>query len=52
VLSIDAMVGLVDGAFALMAIPTTISALLLSKKVMAAARDYFARLDAGAFSKN
>ncbi|MFT5014721.1 MAG: AGCS family alanine or glycine:cation symporter, partial [Dinoroseobacter sp.] len=48
VLSIDAMVGLVDGAFALMAIPTTISALLLSKKVMAAARDYFARLDAGA----
>jgi AGCS family alanine or glycine:cation symporter len=50
VLSIDAMVGLVDGAFALMAIPTTISALLLSKKVMAAARDYFARLDAGAFS--
>lgn len=50
VLSIDAMVGLVDGAFALMAIPTTISALLLSKKVMAAARDYFARLDSGAFS--
>ncbi len=49
VLSIDAMVGLVDGAFALMAIPTTISALLLSKKVMAAAKDYFARLDAGVF---
>ena len=45
VLSIDAMIGLVDGAFALMAIPTTISALLLSKRVMAAAREYFAKLD-------
>lgn len=49
VLSIDAMVGLVDGAFALMAIPTTVSALLLSKKVMAAARDYFQRLDNNEF---
>lgn len=49
VLSIDAMVGLVDGAFALMAIPTTVSALLLSRKVMDAAKDYFARLDANAF---
>jgi hypothetical protein len=29
----------------LMAIPTTISALLLSKKVMTAARIYFAKLD-------
>ena len=45
VMSLDAMVGLVDGAFALMAIPTTISALLLSKKVMTAARIYFAKLD-------
>ena len=36
---------LVLGAFALMAIPTTISALLLSKRVMAAAREYFAKLD-------
>lgn len=46
VLSIDAMIGLVDGAFALMAIPTTISALLLSKRVMAAASQYFAKLEA------
>jgi alanine or glycine:cation symporter, AGCS family len=46
ILSLDAMVGLVDGGFALMAIPTTVSAVLLSGKVMAAARDYFNRLDA------
>ncbi|MFN3235914.1 MAG: alanine/glycine:cation symporter family protein [Pseudomonadales bacterium] len=45
VMSLDAMVGLVDGAFALMAIPTTISALLLSKHVMIAAKEYFHRLD-------
>ncbi|MEX1236978.1 MAG: alanine:cation symporter family protein, partial [Pseudomonadales bacterium] len=45
-LSLDAMVGLVDGAFALMAIPTTVSALLLSPRVMHAARLYFAKLDA------
>lgn len=45
VLSLDAMVGLIDGAFALMAIPTTTSALLLSPKVMGAARIYFAQLD-------
>lgn len=44
ILSIDAIVGLIDGAFALMAIPTTISALLLSKKVMAAAKIYFKKL--------
>lgn len=44
-LSIDAMVGLIDGAFALMAIPTTVSALLLSKHVMKAAKAYFAKLD-------
>lgn len=41
ILSIEAMVGLIDGAFALMAIPTTVSALLLSGKVMTAARKYF-----------
>lgn len=45
VLSLDAMVGLIDGAFALMAIPTTVSALLLSPHVMQAARLYFAKLD-------
>ncbi len=41
VLSLDAMVALVDGAFALMAIPTMVSTLILSPKVMQAARDYF-----------
>ncbi|XOV88484.1 MAG: alanine/glycine:cation symporter family protein [Pseudomonadota bacterium] len=44
-LSLDAMIGLVDGAFALMAIPTTVSAVILAPRVMAAARDYFERLD-------
>lgn len=50
-LSLDAMIGLVDGGFALMAIPTTISTVLLSRRVMAAARDYFARLDSGAITE-
>lgn len=49
-LSLDAMVGLIDGAFALMAIPTTVSTLLLSSRVMQEARRYFARLDAAAES--
>ena len=44
-LSLDAMIGLVDGAFALMAIPTMISAILLAPRVMRAARTYFAALD-------
>jgi AGCS family alanine or glycine:cation symporter len=46
-LSLDAMVGLIDGAFALMAIPTTVSTILLSSRVMQEARRYFAKLDAG-----
>ncbi len=41
--SLDAAVSLIDGSYALMAIPTMVSALLLSPKVMAAAKDYFAR---------
>lgn len=49
-LSLDAMVGLVDGAFALMAIPTTCSAIILAPKVMQAAKDYFSRLEANEFS--
>ena len=44
VLSLDAMIALVDGAFALMAIPTMVSTLVLSPRVMAAARVYFADL--------
>ena len=41
VVSLDAAIGLIDGAFALMAIPTMISTLLLAPKVMAATRTYF-----------
>ncbi|MFT7220789.1 MAG: AGCS family alanine or glycine:cation symporter [Candidatus Azotimanducaceae bacterium] len=48
-LSLDAMVGLIDGAFALMAIPTMTSTILLAPKVMTAARKYFAQLDGKVF---
>ena len=41
VVSLDAAIGLIDGAFALMAIPTMISTLLLAPKVMQATRKYF-----------
>ena len=44
VASINAVISLVDGAFAMMAIPTMTSAILLSPKVREAMRDYFARL--------
>ncbi|TNE72340.1 alanine:cation symporter family protein [bacterium] len=44
--SIDAVVNFIDGMYALMAIPTMVSALILSPKVMAAAKDYFARMKA------
>ena len=43
-LSLDAMVGLIDGAFALMAIPTMTSTIILAPKVMLAARIYFAKI--------
>jgi AGCS family alanine or glycine:cation symporter len=45
VVSLTAVVNLIDGIYALMAIPTMTSALLLSPKVMAAAKDYFQRMD-------
>jgi len=45
VVTIDAVIDLIDGMFALMAIPTMTTALLLSPKVKAAAKDYFSRLD-------
>jgi AGCS family alanine or glycine:cation symporter len=45
--SISAVISLIDGMFALMAIPTMTSSLLLAPRVMAAARDYFARLERG-----
>ena len=41
VVSLDAAIGLIDGAFALMAIPTMISTLMLAPKVMQATRTYF-----------
>ena len=45
VVSMDAIVSLFDGVYALMAIPTMISTLILAPRVMRVARDYFARLD-------
>ncbi len=42
--SITAVINVIDGMFAMMAIPTMISSLLLSPKVYAAAKDYFRRL--------
>mgnify|MGYP000880992545 CR=1 FL=1 len=44
IVSLDAAVGLIDGCFALMAIPTTLSALLLAPKVKSAADNYFTSL--------
>ncbi|MFN1835606.1 alanine/glycine:cation symporter family protein [Balneola sp. MJW-20] len=44
VVSIESVISLIDGMFAVMAIPTMISALLLSPKVRAAAKEYFARM--------
>ena len=39
----DLVINMLDTAFAMMAVPTVTSALLLSPKVSAAARDYFSR---------
>ncbi len=44
VTSLRAVIGLIDGMYAMMAIPTMISTLLLAPKVRSGARDYFARL--------
>ncbi len=49
--SLRGVIGLVDGAYALMAIPTMTSTLLLAPRVMETARDYFRRFEAGEFSK-
>jgi AGCS family alanine or glycine:cation symporter len=51
VVSMDAVISLFDGVYAIMAIPTMISTLILAPKVRAVARDYFKRLDAGSFDK-
>ncbi|MEP0006081.1 MAG: alanine/glycine:cation symporter family protein [Balneola sp.] len=45
VATIQAVLNFTDGMFALMAIPTMTVALLLSPKVMAAAKDYFGRME-------
>ena len=44
VVSLKAAISIIDGAYAMMAIPTMVSALLLAPKVRAAAADYFSRL--------
>ncbi|MDF1789979.1 MAG: alanine/glycine:cation symporter family protein [Verrucomicrobiales bacterium] len=44
VISLETAISLIDIAFALMAIPTMISSILLASKVKAAAEDYFSRL--------
>jgi len=46
VISIDAVINFLDGMFALMAIPTIVSSVILAPKVMQASRDYFGRLNA------
>lgn len=45
VTTIMSVIHLIDGMFAIMAIPTMVTALLLAPKVKQAARDYFSRLD-------
>lgn len=42
--SLRAVIGLIDGMYAMMAIPTMISTLLLAPRVKVAALDYFERL--------
>lgn len=44
VASLEVVVSLVDGMYAVMAFPTMISAIYLSPKVRAASKDYFARM--------
>jgi len=44
VITIDIVINFIDGMFALMAIPTMVSSIILAPKVMAAARRYFDRL--------
>ena len=45
VISIESAVSMIDGSFALMAIPTMVSAIWLAPKVLDAAKIYFAKLD-------
>ncbi|MFY0594504.1 MAG: alanine:cation symporter family protein [Roseivirga sp.] len=50
VASLDFVFTLIDSSFALMAIPTILSAILLAPKVKAASKDYFKRLKSGEMS--
>jgi AGCS family alanine or glycine:cation symporter len=43
--TLEAAISIIDGAYALMAIPTMVSALLLAPKVRDAAQRYFATID-------
>jgi AGCS family alanine or glycine:cation symporter len=45
IVTIDLVINFIDGMFALMAIPTMISSIILSPKVMQAAKKYFSKLD-------
>jgi len=47
--TIDMVINLIDGMFAMMAIPTMIGTLLLAPKVVEASKDYFKRKDRGDF---
>lgn len=49
VASIGAVINIIDSAFAMMAIPTMLSTILLAPKVVAAAKDYFERYKSGSF---
>lgn len=49
--TIEMVVNLVDGMFAMMAIPTVTSTLLLAPRVMKATRDYFERKNRGDFDQ-
>ena len=51
VASLDAVISLFDGAYAVMAIPTMVSTFLLAGKVRETAQDYFRRFDAGEFEQ-
>ncbi|SEC33502.1 alanine or glycine:cation symporter, AGCS family [Tenacibaculum sp. MAR_2009_124] len=50
VIDLKFVISIIDSAYALMAIPTVISTLILAPKVKRAAKDYFGRLKAGAFN--
>lgn len=45
VTSISAVINLIDGMYAIMAIPTMVTALMLAPKVKEAAQDYFSRIE-------